>query len=64
VQESTNTIVSGLKRHPPLYGGIRNLEPGCSVSPVDIQASHITTDIKWQRTFCIFNPADQKTLKN
>jgi hypothetical protein len=64
VLESTNTIISGLKHHPPLYGRIRNLEPGCSVSRVDIEASHITRDIKRQRTFCSFNPADQKTLRN
>jgi hypothetical protein len=36
VQAITNTISSGLKPHEPLYGGIRKLEPGCSVSRVDI----------------------------
>jgi hypothetical protein len=60
VQESTNTISSGLKCHPPHYGGIRNLEPGCSVSRVDIQASYINRDRKRQRTFCSFIPADHR----
>jgi len=64
VQESTNTISSGLKHHPPLYGGTRNLEPGCSVSRVDIQASHITRDRKRQRTICSFIPVDHKTFRN
>jgi hypothetical protein len=64
VLESTNTISSGLKRHPPVYGGIRNLESGCLVSRVDIQASHITRDIKRQWTFCNFNPANQKPFRN